>query len=218
MSNRDCGRWYCQGPAGFGELVLGVDVLLAPVQRAAPDDRGDLDRESDEIAAWMWTERQEGWGEWLAAYNHAHGAAAHYWVWDPDSRGRYLEAQGPFSPGTLPPTFGDKNADGTGAAGMGWQLPLVAVFTGTPTPSDLVPLQRNRVPFINLQAQPIEPPEDPPEDPPIDEDDDPAPIAIETYTRSLRIAVRGLRALDQGDLDRAEQMFDRALRFARRGA
>jgi hypothetical protein len=156
MSKRDCGKWYCQRAAGFARLELGTDVRLSPVRRAADHDRKDLDRERAEIKAWMLAERLSGFEGWLAAYSHGNGAAKHYWVWDPDSREKYMEANGPWAPGEVPESYGDMHK------GLGWQLPLLAVFEEEPSEEDLTPLRRNKVPYVVLGEAP--PPPDPCED------------------------------------------------------
>lgn len=168
MSERDCGRWYCQPAYECDLLIEGEDFLLYPGPVADPFNLREVVAERIAITGrtpvtpggWMGQMRaQYGDDIWLAAFNHGHGKAGEYWVWDPDSRGHYFEAVGPFEPGTLPSTVGPKNADGTGAEGMGWQLPLLAVFTGRPTAREIEQLEVFGVPYTVLDAPPDPEPE-----------------------------------------------------------
>jgi hypothetical protein len=146
----------------------------------------------------MGEQRQEGWSGWLAAYSHGNGSAGYYWVWDPDSRDQYMEAQGPYAPGELPKGFGQKNADGSGKLGMGWQLPLLAVFTDRPTNEDLMTLQRADTPYVVLSGPVSDDEPDPPVTPP-DEAEKLAGEALkaildESWTEAIRL-LRQIRRL-----------------------
>jgi len=157
MSKRDCGKWYCQNAAGFGRWVAGKDVYLYPSAPVNSDDRRALDRERVEVNAWFDDMREiHGEGVWLAGPGHGNGAAQHYWVWDPDSRKRYMEFR-IFEPGTMEDMWGDLHR------GRGWQLPLLAVFTHEPYEEDLAPLRRNNVPYVVLTEEEEEEPEEPEE-------------------------------------------------------
>lgn len=160
MSERDCGKWYCQRAAGFREFEIDRDVRLWGGTPADSNDRNALDRERMGIKSWMQAQRTYGWTGWLAAYSHGNGAAEHYWVWDPDSRGKYMEAKF-FEPGTV-----QDSGYGSLHKGLGWQLPLLAVFDQVPTVVDLNHLVYWKVPYVILgEDPPVEPPVDPPDDP-----------------------------------------------------
>jgi hypothetical protein len=169
MSERDCGKWYCQRAAGFKRLVIGEDVLIYPGERAPDHDRRKLDEERAAIKVWMEEQRSYDPDVWLAAFSHGNGAAKHYWVWDPDSRGHYFEANGDFGPDDIPEDFGDMHR------GLGWQLPLLAVFRTEPEGRDLEPLERNHVPYVVLDEEPVDPPECDPEIEDCDEEEDECP-------------------------------------------
>ena len=142
MSQRDCGKWYCQNAPGFGRWTEGKDVLLYPSSPVSSDDRNALDRERASVNQWFDEQRDEyGDAMWLAGPGHGNGAAQHYWVWDPDSRARYMEFR-IFDPGTMDGTWGSLHR------GRGWQLPLLAIFTDEPTASDLAPLKANGIPYV----------------------------------------------------------------------
>lgn len=161
MSERDCGKWYCQKSPGFARLKLGQDVIIWEGERAADHDRKDLAREREQLTGWVhppkgWfgRARQQYPDMWLAAYSHGDGSAKNYWVWDPDSRGKYFEANGPWNNGEISPTFGKLHK------GLGWQLPLLAVFNVEPNSEDLKPLKKYGIPYVVLSDQTPPPPDD----------------------------------------------------------
>lgn len=162
MSDRDCGKWYCQRAAGHKRLVYGEDILLYPGDRADSDNRRQLQDERlaitgnasteqlsnprEQLGGWMGEQRAAGFNGWLAAYSHDDGAAHYYWVWDPHSADKYMEAFGPCHAGDIPSDFGEMHR------GRGWQLPLVAVFLEAPSARDLVHLAAQNVPYVILEA------------------------------------------------------------------
>jgi len=154
MSERDCGKWYCQ-KAKFRYLKFDTDVRIFPFPRADDDDRQGLDREREKVRQWMEAQRfTGGYDKWLAGPGHGSGAAQHYWVWDPDSREKYMEFRGPYHPGDLPADFGALHR------GMGWQLPLLAVFYSHPSADDLYTLKKNKVAYtIMLEEEEEDEPE-----------------------------------------------------------
>lgn len=170
MSERDCGKWYCQKAAGHRRL-RSDEFRLYPGKRAASDNARELDDERraltghvgpparskyKPLGGWFGEQREAGFTGWLAAYSHGNGTARHYWTWDPDSRGQYMEAHGPYGRGEVPADIGDLHR------GLGWQLPIVAIMTEEPSAGDLVHLQDSSVPYFILEETVVEPPVDPP--------------------------------------------------------
>ena len=218
MSERDCGKWYCQNAAGFRRLEHGVDILVWPGTPADADDRAGLLRERREVTGnettnarplnvklggWMGAQRDAGFTGWLAAYSHGNGAARYYWVWDPDSRGKYLEAKY-FDAGFTDPDFGRLHR------GRGWQLPLVAVYSEEPTQSDLDALREARVPYTVLGEEPVE---DPPDDDDDDElGDDGGDVFVEP--RPIQVARKALESALAGNWPQAVRRMKRAARLA----
>lgn len=174
MSERDCGKWYCQPAAGYRRMVIGKDVLVFPGDPVSSTDVRALDRERKEVNSWF-KEMRAKWGPtmWLAGPGHGNGNAHHYWVWDPDSRERYMEFK-IFDPGTVDVEWGSLHR------GRGWQLPLLAVFEDEPRPSDLIPLKAENIPFVVLSEAPLPDPDSDDED---DEDDDDMENTIDYWAR-----------------------------------
>jgi len=170
MSERDCGKWYCQEAAGYKRLVWGIDIRAYPHLPAPNDNRIELDRERVGVRQWMESQRADGFTGWLAGPGHGNGAAQHYWVWDPHSGEKYMEAWY-YDPGMVPSDFGELHR------GRGWQLPLVALMSGEPTSQDKRELQEMQVPFVVI-PQPQDVDQDEPE--PEDDGADPVPPSDDT--------------------------------------
>ena len=151
MSERDCGKWYCQNAAGHSRMELNVDVKLDH-SHCGDSDVKCLDEQRAGVPMWFDQERMGGWQGWLGAEQHGDGKAHHYWIWDVDSRGKYFEYTKFWNPGDVPGDYGDLHK------GRAWQLPMLGVFYYEPGTHELAPLKRNRIPYVVMTR--VDPPDD----------------------------------------------------------
>jgi hypothetical protein len=183
MSERDCGSWYCQKAFGFKKLVLGEDLVMYPFPRVTSGEHEDLDEERMAITGhigpparpahkplggWMGEQRAQGWEGWIGAYQQTGPGARHFWMWDPDSRGKYFEVRGPYKRDQVPDDIGELHR------GRGWQLPLCVAMEDEPSERDLRELRQGHTPYFiigEVDEPPVDPPDDddePPVEPPAD--------------------------------------------------
>ena len=152
MSERDCGKWYCQKAAGHARLEVGKDVIISH-DHCEEGDKKCLDQQRAGLPLWFDMKRMEGWQGWLAGEQHYNLNARSFWIWDVDSRGKYMEHRKFYNPGDVPGDYGDLHH------GMAWQLPMLGVFYFEPSSNDLIPLKRNKIPYVVI-SDVVDPPDD----------------------------------------------------------
>lgn len=146
MAKEDCGKWYCQKPPGFKRLEPSEYRLL---------DQGEdywvtkSVAQANTRAFIEFNDHQRAdleFDGWIAAIGYADGPAHDYWVWEVDSRSKYLEYRWFDEPGEVQ-DLGDLHN------GMAWQFPIVGVFTYEPTEADLEQFRQHKMPYIVLLDQ-----------------------------------------------------------------
>ena len=155
MAKEDCGKWYCQKAPGFQRLAPSEYSLFDQGENYWPSKN---EARANTAAFIEHNEDQRvglGFEGWIAAIGYSDGPAHDYWVWEVDSRAKYLEYRWFDEPGEVG-NLGDLHR------GMAWQFPIVGVFTYEPTDEDLAQFREHDMPYIVLLDE-----EEPPEEPPV---------------------------------------------------